>query len=333
MKIQNPHDKFFKETFSKIEVARDFMNNYLPQSIINIVDLNTLEPQKDGFINEELQEVFSDMLFRVNINKREGYIYFLFEHKSYTSRNISFQLLKYMLEIWEAKVKKENCSELPIIIPLVIYHGSDEWNIKTTLGEMIKGYKELPEDVKKYVPDYEYLLYDLSRYTNEEIKGEVQLRILLTIFRDVFTKDNKAIIETVLRAAEHLGKLENQQTGIEYFETFMKYILNASRKLTKEDVEDIIKKVEANYPEGSEVVMTLAEQFREEGELKGELKGELRGEIKALSKTAIRLLTKKFGKLPEEIKNKISKLDTDILEIIIDSIFDYEKLDDVEKYL
>ncbi len=329
MKIQNPHDKFFKETFSKIEVARDFMNNYLPQSIISIVDLNALEPQKDSFINEELQEVFSDMLFRVNINKREGYIYFLFEHKSYTSRNISFQLLKYMLKIWDAKVKKENCSELPIIIPLVIYHGSDEWNIKTTLGEMIKGYKELPEDVKKYVPDYEYLLYDLSSYTDEEIKGEVQLRILLTIFRDVFTKDNKAIIETVLRAAEHLGKLENQQTGIGYFETFMKYILNASRKLTKEDVEDIIKKVEASYPEGSEVVMTLAEQFREEGELTGEL----RGETKALSKTAIRLLTKKFGKLPEEIKNKISKLDTDVLEIIIDSIFDYEKLDDVKKYL
>ncbi|MGF7184924.1 putative transposase YdaD [Desulfitispora alkaliphila] len=48
-----------------------------------------MEPQKDSFINEELQEVFSDMLFRVNINNREGYIYFLFEHKSYTSKSIS----------------------------------------------------------------------------------------------------------------------------------------------------------------------------------------------------------------------------------------------------
>ncbi len=83
-----------------------------------------------------------------------------------------------MLEIWEAKVKKEIPSELPIVIPIVIYHGNDEWKIKTTLGEMIKGNRELPEDVKKYVPDYEYLLYDLSRYTDEEIKGEVQLNIL-----------------------------------------------------------------------------------------------------------------------------------------------------------
>ncbi len=109
----------------------------------------------------------------------------------------------------------------------------------------------------------------------------------------------------------------------------MRYILNAGPKLTKEDVEDIIKKVEAKYPGGSEVVMTLAEQYREEGELRGEL----RGETKALSKAVIRLLTKKFGKVPEEIKNKISKLDTDVLEVIIDSIFDYEKIDDVKRYL
>ena len=51
MKIQNPHDKFFKETFSKVSVAKDFLNNYLPQSIMNVIDIDTLEPQKNSFIN------------------------------------------------------------------------------------------------------------------------------------------------------------------------------------------------------------------------------------------------------------------------------------------
>ncbi|WP_425292192.1 Rpn family recombination-promoting nuclease/putative transposase, partial [Clostridium cochlearium] len=37
--------------------------------------------------------------------------------------------------------------------------------------------------MQKFIPDYEYLIYDISRYTDEEIKDEVQLRILLTIFR------------------------------------------------------------------------------------------------------------------------------------------------------
>ncbi|ABI67501.1 Rpn family recombination-promoting nuclease/putative transposase [Syntrophomonas wolfei] len=123
MKIQNPHDRFFKETLGKVEVAKDFLNNYLPGNIIKVIDVDTLEPQKDSFINKELQEGFSDLLFKANINNREGYIYFLFEHKSYTRKDIAFQLLRYMMEIWETKSKKEKADELPVIIPLVVYHG------------------------------------------------------------------------------------------------------------------------------------------------------------------------------------------------------------------
>ncbi len=75
------------------------------------------------------------------------YTYFLFEHKSYIGKDIAFQLLRYMVEveIWGAKIKKEKADELPVIIPLVVYHGKDHWKIGTTLGEMIMGYEDLPE--------------------------------------------------------------------------------------------------------------------------------------------------------------------------------------------
>ena len=48
-KIQNPHDKVFKESFSNLLAARDFKKNYLPQNLMQIVILGTLEPQKDSF--------------------------------------------------------------------------------------------------------------------------------------------------------------------------------------------------------------------------------------------------------------------------------------------
>lgn len=337
MKIQNPHDKFFKETFGNVEIAKDFLNNYLPENIIKVIDVNTLEPQKDSFINEELEEGFSDMLFRVNINKREGYIYFLFEHKSYTSKDISFQLLKYMIEIWEAKIKKEGINELPMIIPLVIYHGKDNWNIKTTLGELITGYKDLPKAIQKFIPDYEYLIYDLSRYTDKEIKGQAQLRIILTIFRDIFTKDNKGFQESIFRAAEYLQELEDKQTGIEYFETFIRYIFNARANFTKKDIDEIIDKIGKTYPEGSELVMTLAETFRQEGKEEGIKqgieKGIEKGERRKSLNYAVKLLTKKFGKLPEEYKEKLNNADIEILDLIVEEIFSLESLDDVDKYL
>ncbi|UJL45861.1 Rpn family recombination-promoting nuclease/putative transposase [Virgibacillus sp. NKC19-16] len=263
MKIQNPHDKFFKETFGKVEVAKDFLNNYLPERIMNVINLNTIEPQKDSFINEELQEGFSDMLFQVDINQEEGYIYFLFEHKSYNSKDIALQLLKYMLEIWNVKVKKEQ-NALPVIIPLVIYHGSETWNSKGSLAGMIKGYIGLPQYLQRFIPEYEYLLYDLSEYTNEEIKGEAQLRIVLTIFRDIFTKSDEELKVSILKAAEYLQELEDRETGTEYFETLMRYIYHARDSFTVKDANEIIDKLETTYSEGSEVVMTLAEVLRKE---------------------------------------------------------------------
>ena len=313
MGIQNPHDKFFKEIFGKVEVARDFFSNYLPQNILNIIDIDTIESQKDSFINEELKESFSDLLFKVNINNTEGYIYFLFEHKSYPSKDIAFQLLKYMIEIWEAKIKKEELNKLPVIIPLVIYHGTERWKASTALKEMINGYDKLPEDVKVYIPNYEYLLYDISRYTDEEIKGEAQLKILFTTLRDMFAKGGKGMQDSIYRAVAYLQELEDKQTATEYFETLMRYIFSADKSLTRSDVNEIIKKIETTYPEGSEVVMTLAEKLKEEGLKegleKGLEKGLERGEVTALAKTAVKLLSRKFGPLPEEVKSKISKLD------------------------
>ena len=335
MKVQNPHDKFFKKTFGDVAVAGDFLDNYLPQSIVGIIDMDTLEPQKDSFINKELQESFSDLLYKANINNREGYLYFLFEHKSYPSRDVAFQLLKYMVEIWNAKV--ENTTQLPVIIPLVIYHGRDGWNIKPTLGEIILGYEELPTDVQTLIPDYKYLLYDLSRYTDEQIKGAVINKIVMTMMRDMPREDIIQILKFVLKAAIILLELEDKQTGMEYLETLVRYLLSARSDLTKGHFNELVKKIETIYPEGSERIMTLAEMFREEGMERGIIKGMEqgieKGETKALVRTAIKLLTRKFGSVPEDIKQGISKLDASTLDVILDRVLDYESLEDVKRYL
>ncbi len=79
--------------------------------------------------------------------------------------------------------------------------------------------------------------------------------------------------------------------------------------------------------------MTLAEQFRKEGREKGMMEGLEKGEVKALVNTVIKLLTKKFGTVPEELKTEISKLDTITLEVIIGDILEYQSLEDVRKYI
>ena len=103
----------------------------------------------------------------------------------------------------------------------------------------------------------------------------------------------------------------------------------------------IRREIETTFPEGSEVTMTLADILREEGMKKGWEEGlekgiekgiEL-GQAKALSKIALQQLTEKFGVLPRELTEKISKLDVISLELILSNIFNYTSLDDVRKFI
>ncbi|WP_286945573.1 Rpn family recombination-promoting nuclease/putative transposase [Acetobacterium sp. UBA5834] len=336
-KIQNPHDKFFKEIFSNPLVARDFIENYLPEPILKIVDLNELEIQNGSHVDAELSELFSDMLFRTKINQRDGYLYFLFEHKSYPDRMVALQLLTYMVRIWNQKVNRENDTHIPVIIPLVIYHGKTQWKIGPMLSDLIMDFEMLPEEVKQMTPNYRYQLYDLSQFSDEEIKGNAELMIALSIFRDVFKKTSQEFLETIFKAARALDELEEMETGLQYFETCMRYILTSGLPLSKDQLNTVIKQLAVTYKKGSEVTMTLAEVLREEGFEEGIEKGKKEGIEEGKKELAIGLainrLTKRFGIMPSEYREKINTLDLNSLEMLNYEIDDLHSIEDVRKFL
>ncbi|MCK8827034.1 Rpn family recombination-promoting nuclease/putative transposase [Natroniella acetigena] len=57
------------------------------------------------------------------------------------------------------------------------------------------------------------------------------------------------------------------------------------------------------------------------------------GKKEQLQETIFKLLSRKIGELPKEYKQSLKELEKDELEIVIDAIFDIEKLDDIDKYL
>lgn len=241
-----------------------------------------------------------------------------------------------MVDIWEAKLDRD-MGRLPIVIPLVVYHGKTNWRIPSSLGSILNGYDKLPEDLKVYVPNFDYLLYDLSGYSDKEIKGMAQTKIGLTLLRDIFSSDTDELLESFFRSVEYLNELEDRQTGVEYFETMIRYILGSSTRLTKKDMEKIIQRVENVFPEGGDMSMTLADILREEGIEIGMEKGmekglEIGGE-RALADMATRILVGKFKKVPMDIKAAIQKLDAPTLQELIMKIITFEELDEIREYL
>lgn len=95
----------------------------------------------------------------------------------------------------------------------------------------------------------------------------------------------------------------------------------------------IVQELENNFPEGSELAMTLADQWREEGLQKGIEKGKQIGKKEALAEVAANQLTERFGKLPVDIKDAIMRADSIALGLLLSNIFRYESVEDVWKYI
>jgi hypothetical protein len=74
-----------------------------------------------------------------------------------------------MVKIWEMSLKNGEAPGFPVIIPLVFYHGEKRWRA----GLNLKSLFNHPENMVSFMPDFQYLLWDASRYSDEEIKAAV----------------------------------------------------------------------------------------------------------------------------------------------------------------
>ncbi|MCG5102675.1 Rpn family recombination-promoting nuclease/putative transposase [Oceanobacillus sp. APA_J-5(13-2)] len=241
---------------------------------MNFLDTDTLKLEKDSFINKELEENYSDLLFSTAIAGKKGYVYFLFEHKSYADQTVTFQLLKYMAELWDAKMRKENLKTVPPVIPLVLYHGKSNWDTPDKLSKLIANYDDLPPEICHFIPNYQFLLFDFTDYLDEEIKGEARVRIVITMLRDIRKAETiQELLEVMDKTIFYLRELEDKQAGIEYFETMLHYIFSAATNVTRGNMDEISKKIKQNYPEGSGIMMSLADMLREEGKKEGKKQG------------------------------------------------------------
>ncbi|MGE0085958.1 MAG: Rpn family recombination-promoting nuclease/putative transposase [Desulfococcaceae bacterium] len=296
----HPHDRFFKELFSRPEVSRDFLINYLPGEITEILDLSSLELTKDTFIDKELREHFSDMLCKMKLKSGGAvYVYALLEHKSRPERLTSFQVLRYMVKIWERDIRiyrqkrkqmKKKGVTLPVfhlspIIPAVIYHGAEKWNISPDFRELFQTHPAMDG----FIPDFSHLLFDISHYDDDEIKGMVMLRVGLLMMKYIFRDD---LAENLPGILSLLRDLAGKRTGLEYLETVAIYLVKATGRLTE---TELVSAMEKSLPSGGELMETIAERWMKRGEIRGEIKGEIRGKISGLLTGIETGLELKFG--------------------------------------
>ena len=272
-RIYLSHDSLFKVFFDKKNVAESFIKENLPAEITKDLDFSALTLSKDTFVDKKLSRCYSDILYHTRFKNNPAYLYFLFEHKSWEPDFPGVQLLKNMTHIWEAHMDRhKGIQKLPPIIPLLIYHGESPFKVDTSFISMF----DIPETLKKYIPTFDFELFDVSHMPEEKIKGEVELRIVLTTFKYIFHPEIMSRLKNILQM---FREFSDKTKFNEYLELLLIYLGSNIKNVNFDQLRDSVAEA---LEEGGAIMSSVFQEALDKGKEIGVKEGEEKNKLKVV---------------------------------------------------
>ena len=296
---KDPHDRLFKRVMSDEANVRQFIKEFLPIELSSQIDLKEMKLIPTEKI-KGYNKYYMDIAVECKISDTKGQLYFVFEHKSYPDPGVLLQILNYMTVTWDEQ-KKKNKPLIPII-PVVIYHGSSSWNVTTHFQGQ---FDSLNESIKPYVPEFNYVLVDLTQIPNKEIEQKAKdtpfLMASLLLMKLVALGDIEGIIKIAV-----IIKLSEEERIILILYLF--YTLDVDQ----DTMQRIVKELG-----GEELMPSLAEKLIKQGK----------------QDLLIKQLRRKFGLSSSEEKMIRSVTDEAKLDAAAEAVLDAKSKDEVLKML
>jgi predicted transposase/invertase (TIGR01784 family) len=328
--LNSPHDRFFKAVFGRTVVAAEFLERYLPTTAAQALNWKTLRTAKDSFLDPELALHPADLLYAVDLRDGgPGYVHVLFEHKSYVESRIGLDLLRYRVRIWEQWLNAGNSGRLPVVVPVVVYHGAATWRVSRQFADEVE---EAPA-LRAYVPACVYHLIDLSGYQDDELRGAVMLHTALLTLKYIFRDELRERLPEILGL---LRDLAQSSMGLDYVRTLLRYLAQAA-SIDRLSGDELRQAVTQTLSGGDELMLTIAEQWEQQATERGIQKGIQRGIQKGIEKgieqgearLLKQLLTWRFGSLPAWAEARLAGAEPARLETWAKRVLDAQTLDAV----
>jgi len=283
-----PHDAIFRQFLAQPEIARDFIETHLPVALRELCDLNTLKLESGSFVEDDLRQYFSDVLYSLKTVAGDGYIHVLIEHQSTPDKHMAFRLLRYAVAAMQRHLEAGN-PKLPLVIPILFYAGKRSPYPYST--NWLQEFSDPQRAGKLYSSDFP--LVDVTVIPDEEIAGHRSMAALTLLQKHIHQRDMAELTDR-LAAILLAGYLSSTQVV-----SLIHYIVQAGES---SDAEAFICGLAQRVPQHGEVLMTIAQQIEkkgiktgleqglEQGLQLGREEGRFEGERKATLKIAMAML-------------------------------------------
>ncbi|MDR3111322.1 MAG: Rpn family recombination-promoting nuclease/putative transposase [Planctomycetaceae bacterium] len=322
------HDAFCKSQLQKVRKARKLLQHLFTAESLELIDLDKLEITSETFVDDELSRSYADVVYRVPLKNCDEVfvVYILIELKTDDDRWTVFQLLRYVVRIWEREYKAalENkeltTSLLPTVVPIIFHHGETRFSSPTELIGLTRTVCGLDEFAVKM----RCMLVDVPSVAAGELPEDLELRALYMVLKAVSSKNPQAGLMAVYDTMKPLlHEMEYQQE----MRDDLYYALTSASHFSVDDYSRMVNHI------NDERIMSMTSAI-DELYAKGEAKGRVEGRVEGGIKSVLTVLRKRFTIIPQDIENAVSAMTDPIalLSLVSDAVV-CESLDEFRNAL
>ena len=258
-----PHDATFRQFLTQPDIARDFMELHLPAELRALCDLSTLKLESGSFVEDDLRQYFSDVLYSLKTTAGDGYVHVLIEHQSSPDRHMAFRLLRYAVAAMQRHLEAGH-KKLPLVIPVLFYSGkrspypySTRW-----LDEF-----DNPE-VAERLYGSAFPLTDITVIPDDDIMNHRSMAALTLLQKHIHQRDMATLTDR-LATLQMANYLSSPQVTV-----LIHYLLQAGESA---DSEAFVRELAQRVPQHGDALMTIAQQLEQKGIEKGRMEGRMEG--------------------------------------------------------
>jgi predicted transposase/invertase (TIGR01784 family) len=272
--INNPNDKFFKFVFSMLVVVKGYFEYLFPTDMKEKLNLNTLEIDSTTYITPELEEFYSDIVWKCQLSKSKKVVHicFIFEHKSYVPKYPHIQIGDYKQGAYNKQLAAKQ--PLRVVVPIIVYHGKRKWILKpfhTYFGK-------IEEPFRRFIDPCDYYLTNLQDYSDDMIDAINVIFLSKALIAFKHHTDKEYLKHRLLDLLFLNYDIDNSKEKLDFVKSLSLYLCNQLGGISSDQLTTIINE----YSDKSKTKIMV--NFFEEIEKKGEIRGEIRGEKIAIYK-------------------------------------------------
>lgn len=148
--IHQPKDKSAKTAYSDWVMMGELLDKYLPKELLADLDLGEAVTAPTEYIDRKHRTVrHLDLVWQIPFRDSLLFLLVLFEAQSTVDRQMAVRILVGTALVYDQSLKDEKVRELgtlPLVLPIVVYVGTEPWNAPTSLEEL------LPKEAEPFLP-------------------------------------------------------------------------------------------------------------------------------------------------------------------------------------